>query len=178
VFEFSPVAYTPEALRSAGDFVQEMHASLIHDNFDGQGNNTLIEEVLAIVGYRLTLQKMTYTSRLRSGETMNFAMVWENTGVAPPYFVNNPLVISLTGADGNSVLDYQLEPNLKGWIPGQAITLTGEIPLPGSLQSGRYDLRLAFVNPADGLPALNLAIAGRNEQGWYSIGPVEIFSGD
>jgi hypothetical protein len=174
VFEFSSEGYTPEALRSAREFAQEMHASLVHDNFGGLGSDALIEELLAVVGYRLTLRQMTYTSDLGRGETMDFEMVWENTGVAPPYFGDNPLVISLTGTTGESVIEHQLEPHLRSWIPGQSITLTGEITLPDSLQTGRYDLRLAFVNRANGKSILNIAINGRDEQGWYRIGPVNI----
>jgi hypothetical protein len=174
IFEFSHDANTPQALRRAHDFAREMHASFIHDNLDGEGQHNLIEEILATIGYRLVLREITYTSELHPGETLSVEMVWENTGVAPPYFESYPLVISLTNPKGKSFVDYQLEPNLRTWLPGHPINLAGEIELPANLAPGDYGLRLAFIDSTTRQPILALAIVGRDEQGRYLIGPVAV----
>jgi hypothetical protein len=173
VFELDSEAYTPEALASARDFAREMHASFVHDNLSGQGDNTLIEDLLENVGYRLVLREMTYTSELAAGEALSFRMVWENTGVAPPY-VTYPLVLLLTDAQGAVRSSYTVEADIRTWLPGSPIVLEGSMPLPSGLRAGAYDLRLAFVDPAGGQPILTLAIEGRDAQGRYLIGAVQV----
>jgi hypothetical protein len=174
IFEFYPNAYQPEQLRSARDFARDMHASIVHDNFDGQGRDKLIEEVLDVIGYRLVLREMSYTAELGPGETLSFTMTWENTGVAPPYYKTYPLVVSLTDAQGKPVLNQQLEPDIRTWLPAKPINQAGMILIPADFPYGDYDLTVAFIDPASQKPILNLAIAGRDEQGRYFIGPVNI----
>ncbi len=174
IFEYYPQAYTPEALRSARDFAREMHASFIHENFDGQGDNNLIEELLETVGYRLVLNEITYTSELSPGEPFAMDMTWENTGLAPPYFKTYPLIISLTDLQGRPVLERQLEPDIRDWLPGKPVYLIDRVQLPADLPPAPYDLRLAFVDPATGQSVLALAIAGQDKLGRYLIGPVKV----
>lgn len=174
IFEYYPEAYTPEALRRARDFAQEMHASFVHENFDGRGQNDLIEELLETIGYRLVLREMTYTSELGPGETLRLDMTWENTGSAPPYFENYPLVVSLTNALGVTAYEQPISVDIRTWLPGQPIQLSGELQLPANFPAGTYDLRLAFVDPARNQAALTLAIDGQDAQGRYLIGPVNI----
>jgi hypothetical protein len=174
VFEFASHAYTPEALHSARDFAREMHATFVHDNLGGRGDDQLVEELLAVIGYRFVLRQMAYTSERRPGELLSFEMTWENTGSAPPYYETYPLDISLTDASGESVLDQQLAPDIRSWLPGKLVRLQGSLQLPADFRPGAYDLRVAFIDPANGRPALTLAIAGQDERGRYLIGPVNV----
>jgi hypothetical protein len=174
VFEFTSKADTPAALHRARDFARKMHASFIHDNLGGHGQDDLIEAILADVGYRLVLHEMTYTSQLGPGEILSFEMAWENTGAAPPYYVTYPLVVSLTDSQGIPLLGGKLESDIREWLPGQPVELHGTLKIPGDFPAGEYALRMAFVDRFSGEPALNLAIAGRDEQGHYVIGPVEV----
>jgi hypothetical protein len=173
IFELDSEAYTPEALASARDFAREMHASFVHDNLSDQGDDGLIEQLLENVGYRLVLREMTYTSELAAGETLSFRMVWENTGVAPPY-VTYPLVLVLTDAQGAVQFSHPIEADIRTWLPGNQIVLEGGVPIPPDLRAGSYSLRVAFVDPATGQPVLRLAIEGRDEQGRYLIGTLQV----
>jgi hypothetical protein len=101
-------------------------------------------------------------------------MAWENTGAAPPYYVTYPLVVSLTDSQGIPLLGGKLESDIREWLPGQPVELHGTLKIPGDFPAGEYALRMAFVDRFSGEPALNLAIAGRDEQGHYVIGPVEV----
>ncbi len=175
-FEFASDAYTPEALRRASDFAKEMHATFVHDNLRGLGSDELVEKVLAGIGYRLVLRRMVYSTDLLPGQVLSFKMDWENTGVAPPYFKTYPLVLSLTDAAGAAVQTQQLDPDIRTWLPGKPVQLQGTMQLPGDIPAGTYDLRLAFVDPANGQPILALAIAGRDTQGRYVIGPVKVLA--
>jgi hypothetical protein len=174
IFELISQADTPEALRLARDFAQEMHASFIHDNLTGRGDDELLEGMLAVIGYRLTLQAITYTAQLSPSDMLSVEMTWQNTGAALLYRHTYPLVLSLTGAQGEPVLEQQLEPNLQDWLPGKTIFLQTQLSLPANLPTGPYDLRLAFIDRTTQQPILSLAIAGRDEQGRYLIGPVDV----
>ncbi|HXV42638.1 MAG TPA: DUF4832 domain-containing protein, partial [Anaerolineae bacterium] len=174
IFEFTTQAYTTEALRRAHDFAQEMHASFIHENFSGRGSNELIDELLAVIGYRLVLRQITHTSELGPGETLQVEMIWENAGVAPPYYQTYPLLLSLTDAQGRSRLEQQLKPDIRRWLPGKEIHLPAKLVLPADLPAGQYDLRVAFIDPVSEEPALTLAITGQDKQGRYLIGPVNV----
>ncbi|MBE7551679.1 MAG: DUF4832 domain-containing protein [Anaerolineales bacterium] len=174
IFELTSKADTPESLRRARDFAQEMHASFIHDNLTGRGSDKLLEDLLAVVGYRFVLRAITYTSEVSPGETLSVDMTWRNTGAAPLYRETYPLVLSLTDAQGQPVLEQQLEPNLQDWLPGKTISLPAKLSLPATFPAGQYDLRLAFVDPATRQSVLALAIAGRDEAGRYLIGPVNV----
>lgn len=174
VFEYYPEAYTPEALGSARDFAREMHASFVHENLDGRGSSDLIAELLETIGYRLALRQIAYTVELGPGETLSFEMVWENTGSAPPYFKTYPLVLSLTDSQGVSWLETQLDPDIRDWLPGKPIQLQGTLPIPNEFPADTYDLGVAFIDPVYGQSVLALAISGRDEQGRYLIGPVDV----
>ncbi|NJN68034.1 MAG: DUF4832 domain-containing protein [Chloroflexaceae bacterium] len=173
VFEFYPEAYTPEALRSARDFVEEMHASYLHENFDEQGDNALIERILERTGYRLLLREIRHTSELRPGETFSVDMFWENAGVAPPY-VNSPLVVLFANQQGEAVWSHQFDASPSDWPIEEPVRLQEELPLPDTLPSGTYDLKLALVDPETARPLLAIAIAGRDVQGYYAVGKVKI----
>ena len=173
VFEFSSDAYTPEALASARAFAQEMHATLVHDNFGGRGNDADIASVLELIGFRLVLQEITYTSELSPNVPLSLTMTWINKGVAPPY-TRYPLVAALVDGSGNVVWEQEIPADIRAWLPQEPVTVQSEAALPATLPPGRYDLRLAFVDPETGRPVLNLAIEGRDENGRYQIGPVEV----
>jgi hypothetical protein len=173
IFEFYPESYTPDRLRSARAFAEDMHASYIHENFDERGSDELIERILERVGYRLVLHEATYTTELRPGESLEVAMLWENTGIAPPY-IDVPLWLALTDADGALVHEQQADVSIRDWMPNEAQPVQLALELPDDLPAGTYDLKLAFVDPATAQPALNLAIAGRDARGYYTLGPVEV----
>jgi hypothetical protein len=117
---------------------------------------------------------MSYTAELSPGETLSFTMSWENTGIAPPYYKTYPLLVSLTDAQGKPALNQLLEPDIRTWLPAKPITLAGIMPIPADFPAGAYNLTVAFIDPVSQQPILNLAIAGRDAQGRYLIGPVNI----
>lgn len=173
VFEFASDAFTADALERARAFAQEMHASYVHETLGGRGNQALLEAVLEVVGYRLALQEIRYTTPVRPGETLFFEMNWVNSGSAPPY-QTYPLVLWLTDAAGQPLYESEYQVDIQTWLPGAPIHLNGDMPLPAELPAGPVYLRLAFVDPATRQPVLNLAMDGRDEQGRYLIGAVEV----
>jgi len=63
--------------------------------------------------------------------------------------------------------------DLKKWLPGDAV-YDGSLYVPETLKSGTYRLRLALLDPRTGQPAIQLAIQGRQSDGWYDVGSIQI----
>lgn len=59
------------------------------------------------------------------------------------------------------------------WIPGHGFTTLDSLTLPGRIAAGRYYLELAFIG-RDKQPALQLGIAGREDNGWYRLTELDI----
>jgi len=48
--------------------------------------------------------------------------------------------------------------------------------VPDSLKPGTYRVRLALLDPRTNQPAVRLAIKGRESDGWYNLGAINITS--
>lgn len=173
VFELSSEADTPEKLTSALAFVEEMHASLVHDNLGGRGDDATLEAILQRVGYRLVLQQMRYTAELSSGQSFVAEMVWENAGTAPAY-EEYPFIFYLTDSAGTIHISQKVVTDVRQWLPNQPIRLTLEFPVPVTIPPGNYQIEVAFVHSQTQKPALQLAIAGKQPSGRYYLDELTI----
>ena len=69
-----------------------------------------------------------------------------------------------------------LPSDIRKWLPGDAV-FDGSVYVPASLKPGEYRLRLALLDPRTNQPAVRLAIKGREADGWYNMGQINITSG-
>ena len=67
-----------------------------------------------------------------------------------------------------------IDTDVRTWKPLATISTDDELMLPENLPVGLYDLRIAFIDPDSGQPALDLAINGKDSNGRYQIGQVRI----
>ena len=58
-------------------------------------------------------------------------------------------------------------------FPGDAV-FDGTLYVPETLKPGTYKLRVAMLDPRTETPAIQLAIEGRQPDGWYDLGPIAI----
>jgi len=63
--------------------------------------------------------------------------------------------------------------NLKEWLPGDAV-VDQSLYVPENLAPERYSVRIALLDPESGKPAIQLANEGRQADGWYDMGSLEI----
>ena len=63
--------------------------------------------------------------------------------------------------------------DVKTWLPGDAV-FDGPLYVPDDLQPGKYRVRLAMLDPRTGKPAVQLAIEGRQPDGWYQLGEITV----
>lgn len=122
------------------------------------------------LGYRLVLRRMEYPRTVHAGEMMAVHLWWYNAGVAPPYTAFVPaLELRSAAASGRM----RLPVDVRKWLPGDAV-YDGTLYVPEALPPGEYRVRLALLDPEAAKPAVQLAIEGRQPDGWYDLGAIRI----
>jgi hypothetical protein len=116
------------------------------------------------IGYRFVLKKLEYPARVTPGSMAQINMWWFNAGVAPVY---REYVLALEIGDAIVPLDA----DVRQWLPGDSV-YENTIPIPWDLKPGKYRLRVALLDPQTRTPAIRLAIAGRQSDGWYDLGNI------
>ena len=122
------------------------------------------------MGYRLILRRFELPEVIEAGKMFPVSMWWLNKGVAPVYG-EYELALELRSARGSARI--RTSANIRKWLPGDAV-YDDTLYVPESLAPGKYELRMAIIYPASREPAIQLAIEGRQEDGWYSLGAVEV----
>lgn len=129
-----------------------------------------VDRWLKRMGYRLALRKFTYPETVRPHGKLAFSSWWENQGVAPCYR-NWPVALRLTGKTRTLVLPS--DSDIRKWLPGDAV-FDSAVFLPPDLPEGAYDLSIGILDPRTGKPGIRLAIAGRDAEGWYRLGEINV----
>jgi hypothetical protein len=124
------------------------------------------------LGYRFVLRRLSYDKSVAAGAMLPVHMWWLNAGVAPAY-TNYPLAVQLRSTSSKDSVEIRIPVDIRKWLPGDAI-FDGSIFIPDTLPEGTYDFRMAMLDPRSGKPAVRLAIAGREADGWYSLGTLHV----
>lgn len=128
------------------------------------------EEFEKRLGYRYSLRRVEYPRRVAVGVPFQLKTLWLNEGVAPAYDRYQVQLELVSGQNRGNVL---LPIELTKWGPGDWV-YEGPVLLPESLPAGSYRMRIAVLDAATGKPAIQLANEGREEDGWYGIGSIEL----
>jgi hypothetical protein len=130
----------------------------------------LIDRWLKKMGYRFVLRSFSYPEVIAHGEKLNFKSWWDNKGVAPIYkkFL---LAIRLTSGKKSEVII--TDADINSWFPGDNL-YDDAIFIPYDTPVGSYQLQIGIVDYQSHEPKVNLAIEGREPDGWYTVGRIEI----
>lgn len=135
----------------------------------------LVNDWLKKMGYRFVLRRFKYPRAVKRNQKLAFESWWENKGVAPCY-TEFPLAIRLrsnlyqkvfiTGAD------------IRNWLPGDNLW-NEALYLPSDIPVGEYDIQVGILgkDSRDGklpAPLVKLAIEGRDQEGWYTLGQIRV----
>ncbi|MBN2315726.1 MAG: DUF4832 domain-containing protein [Sedimentisphaerales bacterium] len=122
------------------------------------------------MGYRFVLRKLTYPAKVKPAGDFTFTSWWENKGVAPCYrpfrlvfrlHHSEKDVLLVTGAD------------LRSWLPGDNL-YDATVSIPADIAQGQYDLQIGVLDDRVDTPKVKLAIEGRQPDGWYDMGKIEV----
>ena len=130
----------------------------------------LFDEFQKQMGYRFVLRRLEYPKAVRAGQMMPIRMWWLNAGVAPVYREYR-LAVEIHSNQGEAVLDFPVD--VREWLPGDAV-YEGTVFVPQTLKPGAYRLRIGLLNPQTREPAIRLAIQGRQPDGWYDLGEINL----
>lgn len=158
-------------------YALEMHGSFLNNKSStlpaGAQYRAEVEWLIESLGYRLLLRSLTHPKQVKAGDVMPVTMTWENKGVAPPYHPFG-LQIRLTPpvASGADPVTLEIQTDVRTWLPGQS-HVNEFLPLPASMNAGTWGLAVGITG-TPGIPMLNLAIEGRDADGWYPVSDVEV----
>ncbi|MBD0777575.1 DUF4832 domain-containing protein [Maribacter sp. ANRC-HE7] len=130
----------------------------------------LVDDWLKKMGYRFVLRTIAYPEYTVPGEMVPYNSWWENKGVAPIY-KDFLLAIRLTNEKRTEV--FITDADIKSWLPGDII-YDDAIAIPWDMPNGTYQMQVGIVDPQSHEPKVNLAIEGRDNEGWYSFGEIKV----
>lgn len=128
------------------------------------------EEFQKKIGYRFVLRRVEHPKRAKAGQMMPVHMWWLNAGVAPAYR-EYWLAVEWRSETGSAAI--RIPVDVRKWLPGDAV-YDGTVYVPETLKPGTYQFRVALLDPQTEKPAIRLAIQGRQADGWYDLGAMEI----
>lgn len=130
----------------------------------------LVDEWLKKMGYRFVLRNFAFPEFVRPNEKLSFKSWWENKGVAPCY-KNFLLAIRLKSKNRTEVM--LTDADINSWLPGDNI-YDSYVFVPLNLPSGEYDLQVGIIDRQSHKPKIQLAIEGKDSEGWYTIGKIGV----
>jgi hypothetical protein len=101
---------------------------------------------------------------------LDFETWWENKGVAPCYR-QFPFAIRLKSNSQRAV--FVTSADIREWMPGDNV-YNDAIFIPGTTTAGEYDIQVALLDPLSTKPAVLLAIEGKQNDGWYTVGKITV----
>jgi hypothetical protein len=130
----------------------------------------LIDRWLRKMGYRFVMRSFSYPEFAAPGEKISFKSWWDNKGVAPIYkkFL---LAVRLKNEKRSEVII--TDADINSWFPGDNL-YDDAIFVPRDMPSGVYQLQIGIVDCQSHEPKVNLAIEGRDSEGWYPVGKIEL----
>ncbi len=122
------------------------------------------------MGYRYVLRNFSYPAQVSPNGKVAFKSWWENKGVAPCY---KDFLLAFRLKSNTEEKIFITDADIRGWLPGD-IVYDDAFFIPKDFPQGEYDIQVAIVDKRDRNPKINLAIEGRSNEGWYSLGKIEI----
>ena len=128
------------------------------------------EDLERKMGYRFALRRAEWQDAVKPGQTIGLSTWWVNEGVAPVY---QPFVLAFRFHSPQHSAIVRTEADARKWLPGD-IVFEDPLFVPEQLPGGDYDFDVALLDPLTLKPAIQLAIQGRGEDGWYTLGKIHV----
>lgn len=119
------------------------------------------------------LRQMTHVADTRPSQKLLLRSRWENIGVAPIYH-DWPLAYRMRSAADKLAAKWISAAQLRRWFPSVQHGVEDIVVLPEDIPDGSYDLDVAILDQSGRAPFVDLAIAGKRQDGWYTISTVMV----
>ena len=157
-----------EFLSETIDLLQQSHTTFIGPNgaYDIKANSDLqpgIDQVLAAIGYRLSIQDARIPERVIFVKTIPLQFTFVNSGIAPFYY-NWTTTGYVFDQEDTIVVTFPIDIDLRTILPGNTVRISAELPV-NSLTNGTYQLGIAILDPQSNQPAVAFSMLnGRNDR--------------
>ena len=157
-------------------YVLDMHGSFVNNKSAalpaGEPYRQEVEWLLGTLGYRLVLRSLSHPPVATAGGALPISMRWENLGVAPPYHgLELALRLTPAGGGGDSIV-LPMAAEVHSWLTG-TLDVDETLTVPTGVAAGSWTLSVGVLG-TPGIPMVNLAIDGRDADGWYPVSSIEI----
>jgi hypothetical protein len=129
-----------------------------------------VDRWLKKMGYRFVLRKFTYPATARPNGELSFTSWWDNKGVAPCY---KEFILALRLKNEEKTKIIATNADIGTWLPGDNL-YDDTVLIPSDVPAGEYDLQICILDPVANEPKVQLAISGRQPDGWYHLGKIRI----
>jgi hypothetical protein len=184
VYEFCAGSLSDRDFMATADRVlRQTHASIVHDNLRGERSRAELARLLRDVGYRFVLTRARLPRVIARGLPFRMSTAWQNLGYAPAYRKMGQrleLHVFLLDQRGEVAEDWRLPADPALWLPADPVsaeapvhTITATLWTRAERDPGRYTVAVGVIDERTGRP-INLAFTGRDEQGRYRLGEIEV----
>ena len=159
------------------DFIKKTHWSFIGPaggaiNPQNEAHRKDLDLLANTLGYWFSLRSAEFDPAVSRGGSLAITFKVANKGVAPFYYPW-PLVLHLVNPSGETVFQENLDVDIRKWLPGETDENVS-VRVPDSLATGTYELKLAIHDPAADKSGVFFANKGRDAEGRYGIGRLEV----
>ncbi|XP_050400579.1 uncharacterized protein LOC126817563 [Patella vulgata] len=124
------------------------HWTFLNQNFyrgilDSWKNQGCYTEIHRRLGYKLSLKRVILPKVIKSGDSLCYEILIKNSGFAAPAKLMNIYLLLRSQKHGHFYAG-QMPINVRTWIPGEPIELTGSFAMPTSMIEDNYDVYLAI----------------------------------
>ena len=175
---YSLYEYDEATVQATIDWSIEQHSSVINLKYLGSMPDEywpLMLQWQRRLGFRFVLAELQHTAVSNPGSSVRVVSSWSNVGIAPVYR-SYRVAYRLRDAVGSVAAVRVSGADLATWLPGE-YQLDEHIALPVGMATGGYFLDVAVLDVWGDDPAIDLAIAGRRDDGWYPVSEVAVQPG-
>ena len=122
------------------------------------------------MGYRFVLRNFSCPASVSADSKVSFKSWWENKGVAPCY-KDFQLAFRLKSKSMEKI--FITDADIREWLPGDII-YDNAFFIPKDFPAGNYNLQVGIIDKLNKKPIVKLAIEGREGEGWYQLGKIEV----
>jgi len=118
---------------------------------DGWVSGGCMPEIRRRLGYRFVLSKLNVSRQVAPGGKMTFRLELRNEGFASPYNLRPAILVLKEKKTGNQREIPLTSIDPRRWLPGQAINVDIQVPIPANLPQGSYNVYLWFPDASQSL---------------------------
>jgi len=154
--------------------LSNMHWSFLNNGFSKVVLNHWVKqgcmpEIRRRLGYRFVLSKLNVSRQVAPGGKMTFRLELRNEGFASPYNPRPAILVLKEKKTGNQREIPLTSVDPRRWLPGKVINVDVQVPIPGNLPQGTYNLYLWFPDASQSIRTRpDYAIRLANQNVWQS----------